>query len=314
MTGAKHVSATFAGFGSILLWSSTVSVARLVTEPLGPLTAGAVIYLLGGLLGCALVLARSGTRQKLLSCSGRYIFGCGGLFVLYTVCLYGAIGLATGRKQAIEASVINYLWPGLMLAMSVPLLGKRPRATLPVGILMGFVGVALVLLPPDRLRPSVFWGNFRDNAWPYLLALGAAVTWALYSNLVRRWTSKTDGSGVPLFVLASGVVMAALSAATGEQSDWNAAAIWLILFIAVGPALMAYILWEAAMRQGQVTLLASTAYLIPLLSLGVSAVVLEVKPGAALFVGTILVVGGAILCKLSIRDRQGALESSGSQA
>ncbi|HUT60382.1 MAG TPA: aromatic amino acid DMT transporter YddG [Phycisphaerae bacterium] len=310
MMRARYVSATFAGFGSILLWSSSVGLSRLVTEPLGPMTTGAVIYLLSGLLGCVVLLARSGTRRRLLSCSRRYMCGCGGLFVLYIVCLYASIGLATGRTQVLEVGVINYLWPGLTLAFSVPLLGKRPRAALPVGILMGFAGVALVLLPPDRLKPSLLWDNFRDNAWPYLLAMAAAVAWALYSNLLRRWTSQSDGGGVPVFILASGVVMAALSAALREQPAWGAVALWPIIVIALGPALLAYVFWEAAMRWGQVTLLASAAYLIPLLSLCVSCVVLAVKPGPALLGGTILVVGGAVLCNLSIRDRQPASEPS----
>ena len=40
--------ATGGGLGAILLWSATFAVARSLSEQIGPLTAGAAAYLIGG--------------------------------------------------------------------------------------------------------------------------------------------------------------------------------------------------------------------------------------------------------------------------
>ena len=294
-----------AGVGAILLWSSTVGVSRILTESLGAMTTGAAVYLLAGALGCAYVLISPTRRTKLRRLSRRYLFGCGGLFVFYTVCLYAAVGLASGRAQVLEVGVINYLWPGLTLVFSAAILRKRPRAILPLGVLMAFAGVVLVAWPPERRNWAAFEANFRANAWPYLLALACAVTWAMYSNLARRWAERAEGGGVPLFILASGLVMAAMSLLWREEPRWRLALVGALAFMATCPGLAAYVLWDLAMRRGNVTLSASAAYLTPLLSTGISCWLLGVLPPASLWVACGLVVGGALLCKLGIREDTG---------
>jgi len=49
---------TGSGLGAILLWSATFAVARSLSEQVGPLTAGATAYLIGG-AGCRLLVAGS---------------------------------------------------------------------------------------------------------------------------------------------------------------------------------------------------------------------------------------------------------------
>jgi hypothetical protein len=70
----------------------TFALARSLSERLGPLTAGACVYLAGGLLCLLPLLWRGALRQQFLRLSRRYVFGCGFLFVLYTVLIYLAVG------------------------------------------------------------------------------------------------------------------------------------------------------------------------------------------------------------------------------
>lgn len=46
---------TSLGFVSVLCWSATVVLSRTVTTALGKYTAGAVIYLIGGVVACIIV-------------------------------------------------------------------------------------------------------------------------------------------------------------------------------------------------------------------------------------------------------------------
>ena len=178
------------------------------------------------------MVARPAARRKVARLPRQYVLGCGGLFVVYTVCLYGAIGLAGGREQVLEVGVINYLWPGLTLVLSVPILHKRAGLGLILGAVLGFAGVVLAAWPAGAPDGPGLAGHLRANAWPFLLALVGAVTWALYSNLSRRWAERAEGQAVPLFLLATGAVMAGLRVALGGASQWSPGVLAPLLFLA----------------------------------------------------------------------------------
>jgi len=294
---------TALGFLAVVFWSTSIGVSRSMTEKLGPLTAGASIFLLGGAAGCLWLLVSGRGWRAAVGLPRVYLLGCGGLFVAYEACLYLAIGLAVNRQQTLEVGVINYLWPGLTLAFAVPILKNKPGPLLVPGIGLAFLGVALAMLQGDALSWEGFAGNLRAAPWPYLLALGAAVTWALYSNLARRWAGEAEGNAVPLFLIAAGLLLAVVRTALPEPSTWNRAAVLELLFMALFPSLLAYAFWDAAMRRGHMTLVAAFSYLTPLFSTFVSCVYLRVSPGVTLWAGCLLVVVGAVVCKRSIKEQ-----------
>jgi len=60
-------------------------------------------------------------------------------------------------------------------------------------VLIALAGIGLVSAAQS---PVLSWPGFladlRSNAAPYLVAFAAAVTWALYSDLSRRWAGDSD--------------------------------------------------------------------------------------------------------------------------
>ena len=128
----------------------------------------------------------------------------------YALCLYLALGLADGGQQAIEVGTINYLWPAATVVLSIPILGKRARWTLVPGTLAVLAGIALATLPLDRWSARAVADTLRGAWLPYLLALVAALDWALYSNLSRRWAGGGGAGAVPLFMIVTAAVMAPL--------------------------------------------------------------------------------------------------------
>lgn len=295
----RSTSSTVLGFVAVLFWSTSIGVSRSLTEKLGPLTTGASIFLLAGLLGCAGTLARGGAH-RLVKLPRTYLFGCGGLFVLYEICLYLAIGLSGSRQQVLEVGVVNYLWPGLTLALSVPILKRRAGPFLLPGVAVAFAGVVLAMAGKGALSWGAFVLNVRSSPVPYAVALVAAVTWALYSNLARRWAGHAEGGAVPAFLLATGIVLALLRLTFPEQSQWSGRAGLELVFLALVTSLLAYAFWDAAMRKGNITLVTAFSYLTPLLSALVSCLYLKVSPGWSFWAACVLVIGGALLCKLSI--------------
>jgi drug/metabolite transporter (DMT)-like permease len=289
---------TALGLAAILLWSTTVAFGRSLGEQIGPLTTAALIYLLGGTLGCV-YLALAGALPALRALPRRYLYGCGGLFVLYMVSLYLGLGLADTHDQVLQVGLLNYLWPTLTVLLSVPILRLRARPLLLPGALLATTGI---LVATAQGRPLTWAAaSLARNSLPYLLGLSAALSWALYSTLSRRWASQAAGQAVPLFMLCTGLLLGAARLLAPEQTRWTARAGAELAYMAIGSNL-AYAFWERAMRRGDIVLVAAASLFAPLLSTLVSTLYLGARPGPRLWIGCALVIAGAAICKRSVRE------------
>jgi drug/metabolite transporter (DMT)-like permease len=293
---------TGGGLAAIVLWSTTVAVARSLSERMGPLTAGACVYLIGGLL-CLLQLVWQRTpMRRLLSLSRRYLLGCGFLFVLYTVLLYLAIGLAADRQQTLEIGLVNYLWPAATILFSLLLLNKRASLLLVPGTVLALVGEFLVITQGAGVSWASFSGHVQANPAAYAFAFVGAVTWALYSTLTRRWSQPGADGAVELFIPATGLALLVLRQFSAESSAWSAQGGGEAVVMAVFTVL-AYVFWDRAMRKGRLTLVVACSYFTPLLSTLISCLYLGVKPGLRLWAGCLLLVLGSLMTWLSLCDR-----------
>ena len=297
----KHSpAATAGGLAAVVLWGSYVAVARSVSEQLGPCTAALVLNAVAAVLLSIPFALRAEARRDFAQTSPRYLVVCGLLFVLNGLGLNLAVGLAASRIQAVEISVINYLWPSLTLAFSVPLLAKRARWMLVPGVLMAFLGIAVVSLGPSGFSIGDAGRRLAAAPAPYLLALMAAVTWALYSNLARKLGGATGASGVALFFWGSTLAALALRLCVDEISHWSPRVVAEVAYAALAPTTLAFALWDTAMRRGNMVLVAAISYFIPLISAGLSVAYLGAPVHTSLWIGCGLVVAGAILSRVGI--------------
>ena len=298
----EKTSATVQGIFALLFWGSTIAFSRSLAERLGTLTAASYIFLLAGIFSCTYMII-SGRLQAIVRAPPAYLFGCGGLFIVYMTSLYLAIGTATNRLQVVEVGLVNYLWPSLTLILAVPLLGRKAHVTLIPGCILGFGGVLLA-----SAQSGASWGTFVENLstnWsPYLLAFAAAVCWALYSNLTRRWAGDVESGAIPLFLLASGLVLAGLRLFLAENTQWTTQSLVELVYMAVFPTIIAYAFWDTTMRRGNMILIASLSYLTPLLSIIISSIYLGVGTGLYVWVGCLFVIVGSFTCKLSVEDNR----------
>jgi len=299
--GPERRRSTALGFTAILLWSTTVAFGRSLGEQLGPLTTAALIYLLGGTLGCV-YLALSGKLTALRALPRRYLYGCGGLFVLYIASLYLGLGLADTHSQVLQVGLLNYLWPTLTVLLSVPILRLRASPLLIPGALLATAGIVLATTQGEPLTWG--WTNLARNSLPYLLGLSAALSWALYSTLSRRWAGQAGqatGQAVPLFMLCTGLLLGLARLLSAEQSQWTARTVAELGYMVVGSNL-AYAFWERAMRRGDIVLVAAASLFTPLLSSLVSTLYLGARPGPRLWIGCAMIIAGAAICKANVRE------------
>jgi drug/metabolite transporter (DMT)-like permease len=300
---------TALGLAAILLWSTSVAFGRSLGEQLGPLTTASLIYLLGGLLGTG-VLTLSGRLPALRALPRRYLLGCGALFCAYMASLYLGLGLAATHSQVLQVGLLNYLWPTLTVLLSVPVLGLHAGPLLVPGALLATAGVFLALgvgtMPGQSPTWSAAsqargWANLAQNSLPYLLGLSAAVSWALYSTLSRRWASQAAGQAVPLFMLCTGLLLGGARLLVDEPTQWSPRAVSELAYMVVGSNL-AYAFWERAMRRGDIVLVAAASLLTPLLSTLVSTLYLDARPGPRLWIGCAMVIAGAVVCKFQVTE------------
>ena len=290
------------GLCAILLWSTTFALARSSSEQVGPLTAAAAAYLIGG----SVCLLRLGLSDEgfggFLKLPRPYLFGCGLLFVFYPTAIYLAVGLAKDRQELLEVALVNYLWPSLTILLSLPLLNKRASLHLAPGTGLALVGVLLVMTQGAQISWASFQAHLQDNPVAFALALAGAVAWAFYSNLARRWSGSGSQGAVGLFMPITGLVLLGFRLGTAETTRWSPRAIGEVVALAAVTTL-SYGLWDVAMRKGNLLVVVTSSYFTPLLSTLVSCLYLNVAPSPKLWIGCLLLVGGSLLTWRSVSDR-----------
>jgi len=276
-------------------------VGRSVTEELGAATAAGTILFSGGLLYLLFLVFRGNIRTRLTTLTWQYFLICGSLFILYMICLYLAIGWAFTREQFLEIGLINYLWPALTVLFAVPILKRKAHPVLPLGLLVALFGIFLVVTHTGEFSWATFTSNLTSNPVVYALALGAALAWALYSNLSRRLAPDADSGALAFFMLAAGLILFFIRWVLAEESTWNTTALIEIGYMACASTL-GYVFWDIAMRKGNLVLVASCSYLIPFLSVLVACTYLNITPGLKLWPGCGLIILGAVISKRAVKD------------
>lgn len=282
-------AATIGGFGAILLWSTTIPLARGLTEHVGPVSGAAAVYGISGALAVvSLVRRRTGWPPV------RYVAGCGALFVGYAVLLYLAIARAADRQQVLEIGLINYLWPALTVVFSTVLLGRRARWFLWPATAVALAGVVLALTHATAISWSAFARHLAGNPLAFAMALTAAVGWALYSNLTQRWAGGHAGGAADAFLILTAVTFGVMLALAGERPRWSGVAVGEAGFLGLA-TFGGYRLWDRAMRQGDTVVVAAGSYLTPLLSTLAGCAYLGVTPGPRLWAGCVVLIAGSWL-------------------
>lgn len=209
--------------------------------------------------------------------------------------IYGLFGfhfllfMALRHAPAVEANLVNYLWPLGMVVMA-PLFLKdvQLHTRHVVAALVGFAGAAMAILGHGGVRSGL--PEFQVG---YVLALGSAFVWASYSLLTRR-LPPFPTAAVGSFALASGLLSLVCHfwlepAVVLSSQDW-----WLIVWLGAGPLGGAFFLWDAAIKSGDTRRIGLLAFATPILS----TLLLLLTTGQALqwnvAIAAALVVGAAL--------------------
>lgn len=289
-----RLEATLVGGVAALLWA-TLALFTAMSGRVPPFQLVAMAFLFAfGLAVAKWLLFGENPWRYLRQPWPAWALGVGGLFGFHFFYF-----LALRAAPPVEANLINYLWPLLIVLFSALLPGERLRWWHVTGAAMGLAGTALLVTGGGEVA-------FRaEHALGYMAALGSALVWATYSVTNRRFGAvPTDTVGG--FCGATALLAVAAHLAF-EQTVWPASSVeWLaVVALGLGPVGSAFFFWDYGTKHGDIRALGAAAYSAPLLS---TILLVAVGFGRLTWVvaaACVLVTGGAVLAArdLFVRPR-----------
>ena len=135
----KRSSATFIGFIAVLLWA-LLALFTAASGQVPPFQLAAMAFAIGGAIGVASWLVRPAAVSALRQPLPVWLLGVVGLFGYHF-----AYFTALRNAPPVEAGLIAYLWPLLIVLFSALLPGEQLRWHHILGGLLGLAGAALIV-------------------------------------------------------------------------------------------------------------------------------------------------------------------------
>jgi drug/metabolite transporter (DMT)-like permease len=275
------------GLGAASIWGGMYVVSKVVLDIIPPFTL-VTIRLLLGVLTLVIVLLFKGfpviSRKQVLQ-----VLGVG--FVGYGISLSLQF-LGTKLSTAANGSLVTSATPAFVLLFAWLLLGEKITARRLLALFLATLGVVAVIDPRSaQLNPDLFLGN--------LFLIGAAITWALYSVLVRKVTRTTD---ILLFstIAFLGGLPVSVPAGAWELSRVGVGEITLavvagVLFIGIFSTALAMVLWNTAFAYVSASLASLTFFAQPVVGTLLGAFFLGEKITPLFIVGGVLIGAGLVI-------------------
>lgn len=285
----------WAGLGASAIWGGMYVVSKVVLEVIPPFTL-ITIRLILGILTLWLIVARRGglhiTRKQTLQ-----VIGVG--WMGYGVSI-GFQFVGTKLSNASNGALITSTAPVFILLFAAWLL--RERITLQRLLALGAssLGVLVVIDPRSaQLSPEMFWGN--------LSLVAAAVTWALFSVLVRLVTRDLEALPMSLVAFLGGFLVSVpagaweLSTMGIGEITWGVVA--GVLFLGVISTALAMYLWNVAFATLEASVASLTLFAQPVVGAGLGAIFLGERLTPLFLLGGALITAGLWLATWEKKPR-----------
>lgn len=271
--------------GAIALWASLAALG-VALQHVPPFLLTGLALLIGSLLALPAVLRNPQAWKIPVS---TLLMGVYGLFGFHFL-----LFIALRHAPAVEANLVNYLWPLLIVVMAPLFLpGLQLRAVHVVAALLGFGGAAIAILGSrgtDHVTGGWHWG--------YVPALISAFIWSSYSLMTRR-VAAFPTAAIGLFGLVSGLLSLLCHALMEPATTLSMQDMWLLGVMGLGPLGAAFFLWDKALKLGDARQIGILSYLTPLGSTALLMVVSGRAFSWSIGLAALMIVGAAVLGTLS---------------
>jgi len=264
---------------------SSLAILSVLSGNIPPFQLVAMAFTIAFVIGITMPLIKGRSLKTVFSQPLKvWVIGIYGLFGYHF-----AYFLAVQNAPPMDANLINYLWPLLIVVMSSFLPGERTRWYHLSGAGLGLCGSAVLIMGAGD---SINLGT--GSALGYGAAVAAALLWSTYSIASRRLGHvPTDAVGG---FCGATAILAAICHFNMETTVIPDATQWIgVIGLGLGPVGLAFFTWDHGVKRGDIRVLGALAYATPLLSTALMIVFglgdLSFRVGIA----CVLIVGGACL-------------------
>lgn len=275
--------ATLIGFSAIAMWA-LLALLTAASGSVPPFMLSAITFGIGTAVGlfARLVLPSAGNGERIPA--QVWLVGIAGLFGYHFFYF-----TALRNAPAVEASLIAYLWPLLIVLGSALMPGERLAWNHVAGALLGLAGTVLIVTRGGDV------GFDAEYAFGYAMAAVCAVVWSSYSLLSRRFRA-VPTSIVTWFCAATAVLSLGCHLLL-EQTVWPVGASqWLaVLGLGLMPVGAAFYTWDYGVKRGNIQVLGAVSYAAPLLSTLVLIAAGSAEATPRILAACLLITAGAAL-------------------
>ncbi len=284
-----------------VVWGSTYLAIRITVEQAPPLTSMGLRYLTAGTLLAAILSLRGGPRR--LRLTRRQVLGTAFLGLMLPMLGNGivSVGENLGAPSGVTALLIAVT--PLMIVVFRLLSGDRPRAATLVGVLLGFGGLAFLILAGNR---GAHAEGFPVGAT--LIIVAAATCWGLGSWLQPRLWLPGDVFVTTVYeMLFGGLILTSVGQLAGEHftaSDYGPRT-WLSLsYLVVFGSMLAFTSYVWLLANAPISLVATYAYVNPVVAVFLGWLILSEPVTAPVLIGGAIVVAAVAIVISAERPRK----------
>lgn len=288
--------ATLIGFSAILQWSSIVGLLKQISFSIGPDLAVTFMYSFSTVI--LLLLFRI---PKLREIPRTYLITATLLFLIYELCFSYAIALAQTAQQAIEVSLVNYLWPSLTIAALIVFKELKFNVFVLIGLAVSLGGIVIIQSGSGAFSWVSVLENIQSNPVSYILAFIGAMLWSVYCVITKKYS---QGHNPIAFFFAMIAVVLWLKMfflhdfSIHSFPEISSSTAMYMLMVSIVTAL-GYAAWNIGIIQGNITLLVTLSYFSPLFSSLISMIILDTQLSVEFWQGALLVTAGSFICWVS---------------
>jgi drug/metabolite transporter (DMT)-like permease len=270
-----------AGLGAASIWGGMYVVSKVVLDIIPPFALVTLRLLLGIFVLWLIIARRGGTgfnRKQILQavCVG---------WVGYGVSL-GFQFIGTRLSTASNGALVTSATPAFVLLFAAWILGERITPRRLAALIIATLGVLAVIDPSTaRFSSDMFLGN--------LSLVAAALTWALYSVLVRKVTFKLDVLPATMVFFWGGLCVSIPAAIWEHQVIPLGAITWGVvlgvLYLGIISTALAMFLWNKAFATLEAGVASLTFFAQPLVGASLGALFLHEQISLQFIIGGILI-------------------------